>query len=100
MKRLVKGDRVYFVKPGCLDGAQVPIENFVFDREEDGMAFVTNSAGLQWDVPSGFICGVPEGHVFAADVGTTSKPNPWLVCGWEVVVTYRGSGYAVEDRDA
>lgn len=96
MKLFAKGDRVYFVKPGCLDGAQVPIENFVFDREEDfGVAFVTNSAGLQWDVPSGFICGVPEGHVFAADLGTTSTPNPCLVCGWEVIVPYRGPGNAV-----
>lgn len=97
MKHLVKGDRVYFVKPGCLDGAQVPIENVVFDREEDGMAFVTDGTGTQWDVPMGFICGVPEGHVFAADLGTTSTPNPCLACGWEVIVSYRGFGVAGED---
>jgi hypothetical protein len=100
MKLLVKGDQVYFVKPGCLAGAQVPIERVVFDREEDGMAFVTDSAGSHWDIPMGFVCGVPEGHVFAADLGTTSTPNPCLVCGCEVIVSYRGSGNAEEDRDA
>jgi hypothetical protein len=98
VKLLVKGDRVYFVKPGCLDGAQVPIENFVFDRVEDGMAFVTDGADLQWEIPAGFICGVPEGHVFAADLGTTSTPNPCLVCGWEVIVSYRGYGDTGADR--
>jgi hypothetical protein len=97
MKLLVKGDRVYFVKPGCLDGYLGSIEGVVFDRVEDGMAFVTDGADLRWDVPMGFICGVPEGHVFAADLGTTSTPNPCLVCGWEVVVSYRGYGDAGED---
>jgi hypothetical protein len=98
MKLFAKGDRVYFVKPGCLAGAQAPIERVVFDREEDGLAYVTDSAGSHWDIPMGFICGVPEGHVFAADLGTTSTPNPCLVCGWEVIVSYRGSGDTGGDR--
>jgi hypothetical protein len=98
MKPLVKGDRVYFVKPGCLAGTQVPIENVVFDRAEDGLAYVTDGAGMHWEVPLGFICGVPEGHIFAADFGTTSTPNPCLVCGWEVIVSYRGSGNAGQDQ--
>ena len=94
MKLLVQGDRVYFVKPGCLNGASVPIERVVLDRVEDGLAYVTDGAGMHWDVPLGFVCGVPEGHVFAADLGTTSKPNPCLVCGSEIIVPYRESGNA------
>ena len=98
--KLFKGARVYFVKPGCLAGASAPIERVVFDRAENGLAYLTDGAGSQLEVPEGFICGVPEGHVFAPDLGTTSTPNPCLICGWEVIVTYRGSGNAGEDRDA
>ena len=31
-----------------------------------------------------------EGHVFAADLGTTGERNPCLVCGCEIIVPYRG----------
>ena len=90
MKIFAKGDRVYVVKPGYLAGDHVPIESVVFDRVENGLAYVTDSTGLHWEIPMSVVCGVPEGHVFAADLGTTSKPNPCLVCGCEIIVPYRG----------
>jgi hypothetical protein len=38
----------------------------------------------------GVVCGVPEGHVFAADLGSTGEPNPCLVCGCQILVPYKG----------
>jgi hypothetical protein len=90
MKIFAKGDRVYVVEPGYLAGDHVPIESVVFDRVGDGLAYVTDSTGLHWEIPMGVVCGVPEGHVFAADLGTTSKPNPCLACGCEIIVPYWG----------
>lgn len=92
MRMFTESGRVYVVKPGYLAGDRdhVQAESVVFDRVEDGLAYVTDSTGLHWELPMGAICGVPEGHVFAVDLGTTSKPNPCLVCGCEIIVPYRG----------
>jgi hypothetical protein len=90
MRMFTKGDRVYVVKPDYLAGDHVPIESVVFDRVEDGLAYITDSNGLHWEIPMSVVCGVPEGHVFAVDLGTTSKPNPCLECGCEIIVPYRG----------
>jgi hypothetical protein len=100
MNLFVKGDRVYVVKPDYLAGDHVQTDSVVFDRVEHGRAYVTDSAGSHWEIPRGYVCGVPEGHVYAADLGTTGEPNPCLVCGCEIIVPYRGSGNAEEDRDA
>jgi hypothetical protein len=36
------------------------------------------------------VCGVPEGHVFTAHLGSTSEPNPCLASGLEIIVPYQG----------
>jgi hypothetical protein len=61
MKLFSKGDRVYFMKPGCLAGVQAPIERVVFDHMEDGLG---DSHGIR--------LRLSRGHIFAADLGTTS----------------------------
>jgi hypothetical protein len=90
MRMFTNGDQVYVVKAGYLEGDHVEIESVTFDRVEEGLAYVTDCVGLHWEIPMSVVCGVPEGHVFAADQGTTGQPNPCLVCGCEILVPYRG----------
>jgi hypothetical protein len=89
-----RGDVVYVVKPGYLVEEQVQLDgqeplSVVLDRVERGLAYVTDRAGLNWEIPMSVVCGVPEGHVFAADLGSTSEPNPCLACGLEIIVKYQ-----------
>jgi hypothetical protein len=95
MKLFEQGDTVYVVRKGYLVeeeaqlGGAEPLA-VVFGRVEDGLAYVKDRAGLTWEIPMAAICGVPEGHVFAANQGSTGKSNPCLVCGCEIIVPYRG----------
>jgi hypothetical protein len=94
MRTFNRGDVVYVVKPGYLVEERVQLDateprSVPFDRIEQGLAYVTNCAGLTWEIPASVICGVPEGHVFATDLGTTAEPNPCLVCGCEILVPYK-----------
>ena len=95
LKTFKRGDMVYVVKPGYLVEEQVQLDgqeplSVAFDRVEHGLAYVTGRAGLNWEIPMSVLCGVPEGHVFAAHLGSTSEPNPCLACGLEIIVPYQG----------
>ena len=95
MKIFQRGDAVFVVKPGYLVEERVQLDateplSVVFDRVEHGLACVRDHAGLTWEIPMGVVCGVPEGHVFASDLGSTGQPNPCLVCGCQILVPYRG----------
>lgn len=95
MRFFKQGDFVYVVKPGYLVEERVQLDateplSVVFDRVEHGLAYVRDRAGLTWEIPMGVVCGVPEGHVFAADLGSTGEPNPCLVCGCQILVPYKG----------
>lgn len=90
-----QGDVVFVVKPGYLVEERAQLDpkeplSVVFDRVEHGFAYVRDRAGLTWEIPMSVVCGVPEGHVFVADLGTTSEPNPCLVCRCEIIVPCRG----------
>jgi hypothetical protein len=100
MKLFQKGDTLYVVKDGYVDRAQPGTEPLpvTFDRIEDGLAYVRDGSGWTWEIPAGVICGVPEGHVFAKDLGTTPEPNPCLVCGCQIIEPYRGPENAADDR--
>jgi hypothetical protein len=103
MKLFHKGDTVYVVKEGYVDRAQPDAGEplaVTFDHIEDGLAYVRDQFGLTWEIPAGVICGVPEGHVFAMDLGSTTEANPCLVCGCQIIVPYRGPKAESEGRDA
>jgi hypothetical protein len=59
-------------------------------RPRQRQPYVTDRTGLNWEIPMSDVCGVPEGHVFSAHLGSTSEPNPCLACGVEIIVPYQG----------
>ena len=103
MKLFSRGDTVYVVEERYLveESDQLNADEAfsgTFDRIERGLAYIRDRFGLTWEIPARAICGVPEGHVFAATLGSTSTPNPCLVCGCEILVPYRGLQGESEDN--
>src|SRR3954465_6992716 len=86
MNTFNRGDVVYIVKPGYLvEHEEGEPFRVVFDHEEHEHAYVKDSAGLTLEIPLGFLCKVPEGHVFPMDLGSTPDSNPCLACGREII---------------
>jgi hypothetical protein len=98
MKIFKPGDIVYVVTPGYLVEVSLRLEaneplKVVFDHFECGLAYVTDLVGSSWEIPNSVICGVPEGHIFDADLGTTPEPNPCVVCGCAPLVPCKGKAW-------
>ena len=96
MKPLEAGDSVYIIVPGYYSHDQSDEPAVVLEHVlECGVVGIADRM-----IPKSVVCRVPEGHVFAHDLGTTGSPNPCLACGMTMVVPYKGQpglGWRIAD---